>query len=53
MLSSLGVGRVLDEQPDDVREAAASDLLSLFERNYVAEKGVMLGCKVWLVSARS
>lgn len=53
VLSSLGVGRVLDEQPDDVREAAASDLLSLFERNYVAGKGVMLGCKVWLVSARS
>lgn len=53
VLSSLGVGRVLDEQPDDVREAAASDLLSLFERNYVAGKGVMLACKVWLVSARS
>ena len=53
VLSSLGVGRVLDEQPEEIRDAAAADLLTMFERNYVAGKGVMLGCKVWLVSARS
>lgn len=52
VLSSLGVGRVLDEQPEAVREAAAADLLAMFERNYVAGEGVLLGCKVWLVSAK-
>lgn len=52
VLSSLGVGRVLDEQPEAIREAAAADMLALFERNYVAGEGVMLGCKVWLVTAK-
>lgn len=53
VLSSLGVGRVLDEQPEAIREAAAADMLALFERNYVAGEGVMLGCKVWSVTAKS
>ena len=53
VLSSLGVGRVLDEQPEAIREAAAADMLALFERNYVAGEGVMLGCKVWLVTAKA
>ncbi len=52
VLSSLGVGRVLDEQPEAIREAAAADMLALFERNHVAGEGVMLGCKVWLVTAK-
>lgn len=51
VLTSMGVGRVLDEQPKSVREAAASDMLAVFKRNYVEGSGVMLGCKVWLVSA--
>ncbi|WP_252257829.1 class I SAM-dependent methyltransferase [Erythrobacter aurantius] len=51
VLSSLGVGRVLAEQPEAIRAAASADMLALFERHYQPDKGVMLGCKVWLVSA--
>lgn len=51
VLSSLGVGRVLAEQPDAIRAAASADMLALFERHYQPDKGVLLGCKVWLVSA--
>lgn len=51
VLSSLGVGRVLAEQPEAIRTAAAADMLALFERHYQPGEGVMLGCKVWLVSA--
>jgi len=51
VLSSLGVGRVLAEQPEAIRTAAAADMLTLFERHYQPKHGVQLGCKVWLVSA--
>ncbi len=53
VLSSLGVGRILDEQDDDIRERASADLLALFEDRFVAGEGVMMECKVWLVSARA
>lgn len=51
VLSSLGVGRVLAEQDTDIQERAGADLKSLFERHYVEGKGVMMACRVWLVSA--
>lgn len=51
VLSSLGVGRILDEQSEEVRARAAQDMEAMFERHFVEGEGVMLGCKVWLVSA--
>lgn len=53
VLASLGAGRLLAEQPEPIRNAAAADLLALFERHYREGEGVMLGCKVWLVSAKA
>lgn len=53
VLGSLGVGRILAEQADDVREAASADLLSMFEQHHVPGEGIMLSCKAWLVSARA
>jgi SAM-dependent methyltransferase len=53
VLGSLGVGRILAEQPDAVRDAASADLLALFEGHHVAGEGVLLGCRAWLVSARA
>lgn len=51
VLSSMGVGRILAEQQSDIRDRASADLLSLFERHSVAEQGIMMDCKVWLVCA--
>lgn len=51
VLSSMAVGRALDEQGTDVRAAAEADLLELFQNHYVAEQGVMMQGKAWLVSA--
>ncbi|MEM6476253.1 MAG: SAM-dependent methyltransferase, partial [Pseudomonadota bacterium] len=50
VLGSLGIGRVLDEQPEAIRKAASADLKSLFESNYVEGAGPLFGCKAWLVS---
>jgi hypothetical protein len=51
VLSSMAVGRALDEQGADVRAAAEADLVELFQRHYVAGQGVMMQGKAWLVSA--
>jgi SAM-dependent methyltransferase len=51
VLGSLGVGRILAEQADDVRALASADLLAMFERNHVPGEGIMLACKAWLVTA--
>ena len=51
VLSSMAVGRVLDEQGDDIRAAAEVDLIDLFQKHYVAGQGVMMLGKAWLVSA--
>ena len=51
VLGSLGVGQVLAQQEPAVQAAATAQLRALFERHYIPGKGVMLGCKVWLVSA--
>jgi hypothetical protein len=53
VLASMAVGRVLEEQGGDVRDAARADLLAMFTRHHRAGEGVMLGCKAWLVSARA
>lgn len=52
VLSSMAVGRVLDEAGSAVREAARTDLIDLFTRRHVESEGVMMGCKAWLVTAR-
>jgi SAM-dependent methyltransferase len=51
VLSSMAVGRALEEQGADVRAAAETDLVELFQRHYVAGQGVMMQGKAWLVSA--
>lgn len=51
VLSSMAVGRALDEQGDEVRTAAEVDLVDLFQNHYVAGQGVMMQGKAWLVSA--
>jgi len=51
VLASMAVGRVLDEQGPDVREAARADLLALFTRHYRAGEGVMLRSRAWLAKA--
>jgi SAM-dependent methyltransferase len=51
VLSSMTVGRALDEQGADVRAAAEAELVELFQNHYVAEQGVMMPSKAWLVSA--
>ncbi|KEO91442.1 methyltransferase type 11 [Erythrobacter longus] len=53
VLSSLGVGQILAEQAQDIRDAAARDLTAKFEEHHKAGEGVMLGCKAWLVTARA
>jgi ubiquinone/menaquinone biosynthesis C-methylase UbiE len=51
VMSSMAVGRALDEQGADVRSAAEADLVDLFQKHYVAGQGVMMQGKAWLVSA--
>jgi len=53
VLSSMGVGRVVAEQDEPVREAIRRDLLALFERRFVPEEGVLMAAKAWLVTARA
>ena len=53
VLGSMAAGRVLAEQGEAVRNAAAADLTTLFARHHRAGEGVMLGCKAWLVTARA
>jgi ubiquinone/menaquinone biosynthesis C-methylase UbiE len=51
VLSSMAVGRALDEKGDEIRAAAEVDLIDLFQKHYVAGQGVMMQGKAWLVSA--
>jgi SAM-dependent methyltransferase len=53
VLSSMGVGRVVAEQPEPVREAIRCDLLKLFESRFVPGRGVLMAAKAWLVTARA
>jgi SAM-dependent methyltransferase len=53
VLSSMAVGRVLDEAGGAIRNAARSDLIDLFARRHVAGNGVMMQAKAWLVTARA
>lgn len=53
VLGSMAVGRALDEAGPDIRAAARADLVKLFTARYVQGEGVLMGCKVWLVTART
>lgn len=53
VLASMAVGRILAEQGEAVREAACADLGAMFARHHRPGEGVMLPCKVWLVTARA
>ena len=51
VLSSMAVGRALDEQGDEIRAAAVEELVELFRERHVVGQGVMMQGKAWLVSA--
>ena len=51
ILSSMAVGRALQEHDAKVRAQVEADLIKLFERHYVPDQGVMMQGKAWLVSA--
>lgn len=51
VLAAMAVGRALADHGDAVRQAARDDLIALFESRYIPHKGVMMGCKAWLVAA--
>jgi SAM-dependent methyltransferase len=53
VLASMAVGRVLAEHGEGVRDSARADLAAMFTRHYRAGEGVMLPCKVWLVTAHA
>lgn len=53
VLSSMAVGRVLDEAGTVIRDAARADLIELFTQRHVAGEGVTMGCKAWLVKAQA
>ncbi|MEG8220141.1 methyltransferase domain-containing protein [Sphingomonas sp. HH69] len=53
VLSSMAVGKALDEQGTDVRAAAEGELLELFAKHHVPNQGVMMQGKAWLVSAKA
>jgi hypothetical protein len=53
VLSSMAVGRALDEAGDAVRAAAHADLVDLFTRRHVEAEGVMMQAKAWLVRAQA
>ena len=53
VLSSMAVGRVLNEAGTAIRDAARADLIELFTQRHVAGEGVMMGCKAWLVKAQA
>ena len=44
-------GPAFDEEGDIIRADAETNLIELFENQYVAEQRVMLQGKAWLVSA--
>jgi len=48
--AALAFGRALDEQPEQVRNAAAREMTTLFEKHHSAA-GVTMNGKAWLVSA--
>jgi len=50
-MAATAVGRLLAEEGDKVIEQATQDMTELFTRHYVEDQGVMMKCKVWLVSA--
>ena len=51
VLSSMAVGRALNEQGDEIRAAAEEELVELFRERHVLGQGVMMQGKAWLVSA--
>lgn len=51
--NGMSFGEILHDQPAAVREAAMQDILALFRAHHVPEKGILMGAKVWLVTARA
>lgn len=52
-MSSLAAGRLMAEQPEEVRLLVEEDLQALFARHYLERQGVMMAGMVWLVTAVS
>lgn len=49
--NGMSAGELLKDQPAAVRDAALGEILALFAAHHVPGDGVMMGAKVWLVSA--
>lgn len=52
-ISSLAIGRLLEDAPTALRSRVEDDLLTLFTRNHRPGQGVMMAGKAWLVSAKA
>jgi len=50
-LSSMSIGRLLDDQDPDLRRRVEQDLHAMFARHHQPGQGVMMAGKAWLVSA--
>lgn len=53
VMTSMAAGRALVEQSEAVRSIAGRDLLALFKDRHEDGRGVMMPCKVWLVTAEA
>lgn len=51
--NGMSFGEILHDQPADVRDATLQEILALFRAHHVPDSGVLMGAKVWLVSARA
>lgn len=50
VMTGMAAGRALADQSEDVRAIAGRDLLALFSNHYETGRGVLMPCKVWLVT---
>lgn len=49
--NGMSFGEILRDQPTEVRNATLADILALFRTHHIPGSGVVMGAKVWLVSA--
>lgn len=49
--NGMSFGEILKEKPAEVHDAAMQDILTLFQAHHIPGSGVVMGAKVWLISA--
>ena len=50
-VNALSTGRLLQDQPDSIRQTVEADMMALYARHHCVGEGVMMRFAVWLVSA--